>query len=193
MKKIIIGLVSIMTLSIVSCKEDEKTKNSLNPYDSAIVKAANGTKSVIFDDLTGYQDSINAIFNVPEFEMRAIISGVPGRTGILKEEVDRAKQEFKLQNRWVVNQNLENGPYVLGALADASELIIMRSYSDGSYFYFDTIAYVPKKILIDTGNKIKAEFAKENYEECRRLFQQSYVFKPIDAAGYEKLKAAGLN
>lgn len=191
MKKILFLLAVIMI--VVSCSDDEKTKSGLNPYDSAIIKAESKTKSIIFDDLTAYQDSINAIFNVPEFEMRVIISGVPGSTGILKEEVDRPKQEFKLQNRWVVNQNIENGPYVLGALADASELIIMRRYSDGSYFYFDTIAYVPKKILIDTGNKIKAEFAKENYDECRRLFQTEYKFKPIDAAGYEKLKAAGLN
>lgn len=192
MKKILF-LLTTLFLFFVSCSDDEKSKNSLNPFDTAIIKADSKTKSIIFDDLTSYQDSVNAIFNVEGYLLSSTEYGVPGQTGLLKDEVDRNKKEFTLKNRWVIDQNIENGPYVLGRLVNSTELIIMRSYTDGQGFLYDTIAYVPSKILIDTGNKIKTEFAKENYDECRRLYQQSYVFKPIDAAGYEKLKAAGLN
>jgi len=192
MRNLIIGIISLLMLVTVSCKE-ESAKNGLNPYDTAIIKAAEfNTRSIIFDDITSYQDSIDSIFDQSNFEMGMTLSGIFCRGGLREEEIDRINKEFCLRNMWVVDQHTENGPYVLGALSEATELIIMRRYDEEGY-KFDTIAYVPTKILFDTAKKLKAEFANENYDECRRLLQSEYTFKPIDAKGYEALKSQGLN
>lgn len=194
MKKMMIGLMSMMTLVVVSCSNDDTPKQKgLNPYDTAIVKAGSKTKSVIFDDLTSYQDSIDAIFKGETYLVTYTRFGQTGMTGLGEEEVNKEKQEFTLRNLWVVDQNIENGPYVLGQLPDTEELIFLRWHTDGHNNLYDTIAYVPRDILIETGQKVKAAFAEENYDECRRLLQNEYKFKPIDAAGYEALKAAGVN
>lgn len=190
MKKVIVGLMSIITLSVVSCSNDDTPKQKgLNPYDTAIVKAESKTKSVIFDDLTSYQDSIDAIFKGEKFAVTLTRFGQTGGTDLGEEEVNKEKQEFTLRNLWVVDQNIENGPYVLGQLPDLEELIFLRWHTDGHNNLYDTVAYVPRNILIETGKKVKAAFAEENYDECRRLLQNEYKFKPIDAAGYEALKA----
>lgn len=194
MKKLIIGLVSILTLTAISCKDDDNKQKGLNPYDTAVIKSESKAKSVIFDDLTSYQDSINAIFNGDQFGVSFIKFGYTYSGGSLNDdEVDKAKQEFTLRNEWVVYRKSDNAPYEVGQLPDIEELIFLRIYSDGHNLLSDTIAYVPKKILIETGKKVKAAFSAGNYDECRQLLQTEYKFKPIDAKGYEALKAAGLN
>lgn len=192
MKKVIVGLMSILTLAVVSCSNDDTPKQKgLNPYDTAIIKAESKTKSVIFDDLTSYQDSIDAIFKGENFAITRTRFGQTGMTGLGVEEINKEKQEFTLRNLWVVDQMSEGAPYILGELPDTEELIFLRRYTDGHNNLYDTIAYVPRDILIEAGLKVKAAFAEENYDECRRLLQNEYKFKPIDAAGYEALKAAG--
>ncbi|MGL5920008.1 MAG: hypothetical protein ACRCZQ_05865, partial [Bacteroidales bacterium] len=108
-------------------------------------------------------------------------------------EVDRANKRFTLRNLHVVSQISANAPYELGYLPDMEELIFTKLWSAGNGWRTDTIAYVPTKALKEVGAKVKAAFAKEDYEECRRLLQNEYIFKPIDAKGYKALKAAGLN
>lgn len=193
MKRMIIGLVSLMTLVMVSCGDDSP-KNRLNPYDTAIIKSEGKTKSVIFDDLTSYQDSIDAIFKGENFGYTLVMLGhTYAGGGLNDDEVNKAKQEFTLRNEWVVYQKSDTAPYEIGRLADAEELIFLRQYTDGHNLLFDTIAYIPSKQLIENGKKVKAAFAKEDYEACRRILQNEYKFKPIDAKGYERLKEAGLN
>lgn len=192
MKKIIIGLMSILTLTAISCKDENKQKG-LNPYDTAIIKAESKTKSVIFDDMVSYQDSLNAVFAEENFSVTFIRLGQTLRGGLGENEIDRVKQEFTLRNMWVVYQMSEDAPYTLGTLPDTEELIFLRRYSNGHSLLWDTIAYVPSKILFEAGKKVKAAFAKDDFDECRRLLQTEYKFKPIDAKGYEALKAAGLN
>lgn len=192
MKKMIVGLMSILTLAVVSCSNDDTPKQKgLNPYDTAIVKAESKTKSEIFDDVTSYQDSIDAIFQCEKYSITYTRFGQTATGALGEEEVNKEKDEFTLRNLWVVDQNIENGPYILGQLPDTEELIFLRWHTDGHNNLYDTIAYVPRNILIETGKKVKAAFAEENYDECRRLLQNEYKFKPIDAAGYEALKAAG--
>lgn len=193
MRKIIIGLLSMITLTVISCSDDSP-KKGLNPADPAIIKSEVKTKSIIFDDLTSYQDSIDAIFKGEDFGYTLVRLGHTYAGGGLNEnEVDKINQEFTLRNIWVVHRKSDTAPYELGYLPDAEELIFLRQYTDGHNLLFDTIAYIPSKQLIENGKKVKAAFAKEDYEECRRILQNEYKFKPIDAKGYERLKEAGLN
>lgn len=192
MRKIIFGLLSMITLTVISCSDDSP-KNRLNPYDTAIIKSEAKTKSIIFDDLTSYQDSIDAIFKGDDFGFTFIKFGRIHWGGLNDDEVDKMSQEFTLRNEWVVYQKSDTAPYEVGQLADIEEMIFLRQYTDGHNLLFDTIAYIPSKQLIENGKKVKAAFAKEDYEECRRVLQTEYKFKPIDAKGYERLKEAGLN
>lgn len=194
MRNLIIGLMTIITIVMISCSSDESYKNRLNPYDTAIIKSETKTKSVIFDDLTSYQDSLDAIFNSENFGITFLKFGhVHPGGGLNDDEVDKLSQEFTLRNEWVVYRKSDTAPYEVGQLADIEELIFLRQYTDGYNLLFDTIAYIPTEMLISNGKKVKAAFAKEDYEECRRILQTEYKFKPIDAKGYERLKEAGLN
>lgn len=192
MRKIVIGLLSLITLTVISCSDDSP-KRGLNPADPAIIKSEPKTKSVIFDDLTSYQDSIDAIFKSEDFGHILVRFGHTYSGGLNEDEVDRINKEFTLRNIWVVHRKSDTAPYELGWLPDAEELIFLRQYDDGYNLLFDTIAYIPSKQLIENGKKVKAAFNKEDYEECRRILQTEYKFKPIDAKGYERLKEAGLN
>lgn len=192
MRNLIIGLMTIVIMVMVSCSSDDSPnkQKGLNPYDAAVVKAEMKTKSIIFDDLTNYQDSLDAIFTGDEYGFTSVRLGYThSGGGLTPEEVDKQKKEFRLRNMWVVDQMSDNAPYILGQLPDTEELIFLRRNRDS----FDTIAYIPTEMLISNGKKIKAAFAKEDYDECRRILQNEYKFKPIDAKGYEALKAAGLN
>lgn len=196
MRNLIIGLMTIVIMVMVSCSSDDSPnkQKGLNPYDTAVIKAEMKTKSIIFDDLTNYQDSLDAIFTGDEYGFTSVRLGqTHSGGGLTPEEVDKQKKEFTLRNMWVVDQMSDNAPYILGQLPDTEELIFLRQYTDGHNLLFDTIAYIPSKLLIENGKKVKAAFAKEDYDECRRILQNEYKFKPIDAQGYEALKAAGLN
>lgn len=192
MKRMIIGLMSLMTLVIVSCGDDSPNRG-LNPDETAIIKSEPKSRSVIFDDLTSYQDSIDAIFKGDSFGIKIVRFGHAHTGGLNEDEVDKINQDFTLRNIWVVHRISETAPCELGYLADADEFIFLRIHTDGNYILYDTIAYIPTKQLLDNGRKLKAAFSKEDFEECRRILQNEYKFKPIDAKNYERLKAAGLN
>ncbi|MGL4229030.1 MAG: hypothetical protein ACRCR3_10380 [Tannerellaceae bacterium] len=187
--------MTIVIMVMVSCSSDDSPNNQkgLNPYDTALIKAATKTKSIIFDDKTSYQDSLNAIFSQSDFAAQFILFGKVSSTGLMEEEINRSQQEFNLRNLWVVDKTSDNAPYHLGLLPDCEELIFLRLHGDGHNLLLDTIAYIPTEMLIANGKKVKAAFGKEDYDECRRILQNEYKFKPIDAKGYEALKAAGLN
>ncbi|MGL5921122.1 MAG: hypothetical protein ACRCZQ_11580, partial [Bacteroidales bacterium] len=181
---------------MASCSNDDDKdvkKKGLNPDETAIIKAGTSTRS-IFDGSESYQDSLNTVFEAENYSISYVRFGHTSTGSELGEsEVDRVNKRFTLRNIYVVHQISANAPCELGFLPDMEELVFTNLWSAGNGWRTDTIAYVPTKVLKEVGAKIKAAFAKEDYEECRRLLQNEYIFKPIDAKGYKALKAAGLN
>ena len=57
----------------------------------------------------------------------------------------------------------------------------------------DTIGYVPNSVVREAVADITEAFNLEDYDECMRLFEEAYTFKPITGAGYALLREQGLN
>lgn len=58
--------------------------------------------------------------------------------------------------------------------------------------YCDTIGYIPKAVLTRARNEITAAFDREDYDECYRLFNELFIFKPTTGEKWRALKAAGI-
>ena len=54
---------------------------------------------------------------------------------------------------------------------------------------FDTIAYVPNKVVRAAEDEIHAAFNSQDYDKCLQLFETAYVFQPITGAQWRALKA----
>lgn len=57
----------------------------------------------------------------------------------------------------------------------------------------DTIGYAPNIETRETQDAVRVAFAQKDWTECKRLFEQSYKFRPITGAGYRELQAQGKN
>lgn len=190
-KKVIGVLVLILTIT-VSCNESV-TYNGLGAYDITRIKAEPKTKSQGSDNYTSYEDSVKAIFNGDKFAATYTRNGKVERMDILEYEIDKANMAFLLQGLWIVNQQANNTWHGLGVLSQCEELVFLKSKTEANKTVFDTVAYIPRKQLIENGNKLRDAYSKNDMDKCRFIFFFNYSFKPIDAKGYEALKAAGLN
>ena len=57
---------------------------------------------------------------------------------------------------------------------------------------FDTLAYIPNRIVLEAREKITKAFEAKNYEECQRLFNEAYIFIPTTGTKWKAMKEAGI-
>ncbi|MGL5772700.1 MAG: hypothetical protein ACRCX1_07985 [Bacteroidales bacterium] len=191
-KKVIGVLVLILTIT-VSCRESSVTYKFLGAYDIALIKAEPKTKSQGSDNFASYEDSVKAIFNGDKFAATYTRDGKVERMDLHEYEIDKVNMGFYLQGLWIVNQQANNTWHGLGVLSQCEELVFLRGKTEVNKILFDTVAYIPRKQLIENGNKLRDAYSKNDVDACRFILHSNYSFKPIDAKGYEALKAAGLN
>ncbi|MEG1648339.1 MAG: hypothetical protein RR277_00455 [Rikenellaceae bacterium] len=58
--------------------------------------------------------------------------------------------------------------------------------------YRDTIAYIPNKVIRAACKKIEVAFKAGDFIECKRLFDEAFVFIPTTGAKWRAMKAAGI-
>lgn len=67
--------------------------------------------------------------------------------------------------------------------------------TDHPYYWFrysyDTVAYIPSRIIKEASAKIKAAYGRGDYAACYKLFEEAYVFYPITGRELKELQERG--
>lgn len=63
---------------------------------------------------------------------------------------------------------------------------------DHNNSFFDTLGYIPNKVVLEAREKITKAFNANDYNECQRLFDEAYVFLPTTGEKWRKMKEAGI-
>ena len=83
---------------------------------------------------------------------------------------------------------------VLGGMVTKFKDIVLVDNRDIDYGRKpDTLGYIPNSVVMEARKKITEAFNRQDYEECYRLFDNAYKFRPITGEAYRKLLKQGLN
>lgn len=59
-------------------------------------------------------------------------------------------------------------------------------------FTIDTIAYIPEQVVAPARVKMMEAFQRQDYDECYRLLEESFIYVPCTGEEYRAMEAAGL-
>ena len=153
-----------------------------------------------YDSTKTYEDTIKAIFKIDRFYLRWRVTSEydnkPYERGIGEQNIDTVNYKFIWKGGDVVLRTsmvyyeLEFGSMVIEniniVLVDTRKEAISRAL-------VDTLGYIPNSVVYEAREKIVEAFNRQDYDECYRLFDNAYKFRPITGEAYRKLREQGLN
>lgn len=95
-------------------------------------------------------------------------------------------------------EELDDIVFVVGFTKDSVAIDPIKLFSTppadrGEYpSYYDTVAYIPNKIVHKAIVDVQNAFAEKDFETCYKLFDRAYVFIPITGPKWRALKEAGI-
>lgn len=173
MKKLILFLMTVVVFASCNPKGDIPDKGKLDPNAVILIKPAKGVK------------------------LRSAVSGLTAL------EVVQNAVNIKWQSHWSGNQNYKVAKDIARTFMESQKdyqipalkmLGIDVITSEGEYYrdltyafnvvitdaHNDTIAYVPDAVINTARPLIEAAYEDENYTEVYRLFDEAFVFYPIE-------------
>jgi len=179
MKKSILLLLSLVILA--SC--GDKASKKLDPNAVLSIRPAKGVQVRSTEHLTGLQ----IVEQTLNMEFIAYETGRPSSRGFADAQRDLNPEapRLKMWGSDIINDYNGFEP----AFLQARDIVLTR----GASFKYDTIAYIPNKILIEGYPKIKEAYDKGDYETVYKMFDSFYTFIPINHAEYEALREKGEN
>lgn len=192
MKKV---LIFTLTLFLISCeneavfKLDPNAKIYIKPAENGWVNEAQKVKSNS-EHLSALEIVKQAtIISTPDFERSFIAEqrdSLSTPPKLLMWATDVLTESGLLQTK-------DNTGYV--GFIDTKDVVFVR-YSTHSWEpnnVIDTIAYIPNSTLRAAETAIRAAFEAKDIDECYRVFNEAYTFRPITGAEWRALKDKGEN
>jgi hypothetical protein len=187
MKKIL--FITVLAAIFAACESNEPKAFSIKDTDMISIRPAasdaNALQKVKADDAHLSALEIvkqTTIINTPDggrsfaSEQRDTLSTPPK---LLMWATDVITLDGELQTWWI----------------EATDVVFERYSTDSGdpNNVIDTIAYIPNSVLRAAETAIRAAYEAKDIEECYRLFNEAYTFKPITGAEWRALKANGQN
>lgn len=188
MKQLILVLAACAAL--ISCKK-ESNGGRLDPNAQIALNPAPGTKA--------YDPENPEHLTAKEITERATIISYWNTEVTASMAMER---EFSPEQRDMVNNRLLMwGTDVVNAQGELTTVFIegcdfiLEEWTNRGLptFKKDTIAYIPNAVIRAAEQKIKAAYAREDYDECYKLMDEAFTYTPITAEEWRELKAAGQN
>lgn len=205
MKNLHIILLAVAAGLFVGCQKEKK-----GPLDPSAIVAINAPKETQANEtaatkaegeqqrLTPRQviEQATHLFYYPLGKDK---NGQPNQAYISEYQRDLINNRILADSRRVID---ELG-YVNTNFLDGSDFLLMIDRGHNFYPYlpshpyyllnnkYDTIAYIPSRIMKEASAKIKAAYAKGDYATCYKLFEEAYVFYPITGKELKELQEKG--
>ncbi len=185
MKKFTYFLVASIILAVIGCQKPVK-KNVLDPEAKIYIRPAAEVKSsenpahLSAKEIVKQTEDISwLVYNSTSFPVM----------GFAENQRDTINPKFIFWTDFVINyQDTTLYPTIL----DGYNMVFRRDTNATIQITkYDTIAYIPNRVIRETGLKIKEAFGRGEYDECYRIFDSAYVFVPITGAEWRALKAEG--
>lgn len=184
MRKII--LLILLSVFVISCGHDDTPSTGKLDSNAMInLRPAPGTKSVgdtiHLSALEIVRQTTNLKFvNVPIFGNQVV-----GR-GFSDIQRDTVSPMLKMWGTDIIDQD---GNYVPGFI-EASDCVLQRIINlDKPNMVIDTIAYIPNSVLRAAEAQIKEAYAKSDFTTCYKVFNEAFIFIPINGSEWRALKA----
>lgn len=188
MKRLI--LVSIIAIIAISCSKenngfvkDPNAKLSLRPAVGVTLKSDNPSH------LSAYE-IVKRTWEISFINKK--VYDLPLARGFGESQRDYTNNRLLLFATDVIN---EDGSLKLDFI-EGSDFILYEQYwvggTDG-YMKKDTIAYLQNSEVRAAEIAIKSAYSNKNYNECYRLMDDAFRFKPITGAEWRSLKAEDKN
>lgn len=205
MKQLIFMLLALVALT--SCKKEVP---NLDPYARLALNASTvapkatpaapySMETVVryaFETMFWYDDSAYpdrpARQAIPEHDLTNLKFWIGEAQSVIY--VDKSGTP---QLGWLANSNLRDLVVVaIYGEKDPTSWIDAYKYFDlterpdsPKYKHYDTIGYVPNRVIKAAEAEIHKAFNAGDYEKCTQLFETAYVFQPITGAEWRALKA----
>lgn len=202
---LIMALLGLFALS--GCK-DKKKEFNINP-NAQIAISADKTKvipSAPYSMETVVTYAWEIVFWATKFD-----GDKPSGQAIISHDMDNLKFWIG-ENSHVIYMDKEGnpqlGPWITSNMRDL--VVVATKQKDdlnswvNAYRYttlgefvaparvFDTIGYVPNRVIKAAEAAIHTAFEAGDYERCTQLFETAYTFQPITGAEWRELKAQGI-
>ena len=212
--KIKVFLLSLMAcLLLASCEKDKKgldpnAKISVTGVRS-LTKADAGDIPAGGIDGTGITDSLEFITKYA-FDCHMVMPGglTPSRAfGFTEDDYyllrDLENNKLKFWGSDAISSDGQLlGPFV-ATYTDI--VVVVAKWPDGTAamplgfdmvqhdkITYDTVAYIPKSVVLEARAKITAAFNDGDFDTCYKLFDEAYVFLPTTGAKWRALKQTGI-
>lgn len=180
MKKIIL-LLSVIVFIVIGCGKDDPKNQILDPNAMVLIKPdksaftrAHNPKHLSALEIVKQTWTLTyRNYNFKPEEWYTL--------GFADIQRDTIKPALKMWGTDIIDQK---GNFVEHFLK-IYDGVLTREISSRLY---DTIGYLPNKMLKGALEKIKAEYDKKNYTEVYRLFDEAFTFRPITGAEWRELK-----
>lgn len=215
MKKLLLLFIAISILGSCDKERDEKIKETFDPYTQLVLNSGVDARANVQEPPYPIDTIIRYAFNMGmkypgEHGIQA------GKRAISVHDLENRKLRVGEMSD-VVEIDVETkepklGYFVVGGVRDVVLLTRYHSLGDpdftrpdlergwiDAYLSFDmghgysfsgkhdTIGYVPNTVLFAAKKAVRDAFAKEDWEECMRLFEEAYTFIPITGAEWLEL------
>lgn len=180
MKKTIFLLA--LVFAFASCKDENKLWDPnamINLRQGTLTKADTNPNHLSALEIVKQTTNLKC-YNVPIFGDQAV-----GR-GFSDAQRDYQTPMLKMFGTDIIDMFGKYDP----SFIEATDCVLQRVVNAGKpNEVIDTIAYIPNAVLRAAELKIKAAFAKEDYETCYAIFNDAFTFLPITGTEWRALKA----
>lgn len=182
-------LFAMAALALTACKKDNDGGKTLDPMAKISIRPATqksgvSTKATYLTPVEVVRQATDIVLVSPNYPDEPWVNA-----GISPEQKDLTTPKIMMWGMWVI----ENGEISRDFVEATNVILVTREGINYSKPISDTIAYIPNATLRAAEVKIKAAFAKEDFDEVYRLFDEAYRFTPINGKDWLALKKAGQN
>lgn len=179
MKKIIFLLM--LVFAFASCKKENKLWDPnamINLKQGTLTKADTNPNHLSALEIVKQTTNLKC-YNFPLFGNQAV-----GR-GFSDDQRDYQTPMLKMFGTDIIDMFGKYTPDFI----ESTDCVLQRIINaDKPNMVIDTIAYIPNSVLRAAELRIKAAYAKEDYETCYAVFNDAFTFLPITGAEWRALK-----
>lgn len=191
-KSLIILIASAFLFAVTGCKKDNSPK-LLNPNATISIRPAKGVKLKAEAEMPGHLSALEIVKQTSgmRYQNRYQSDELKTRARGFSEgqkDLNPDAPRLKMWGTDIISAEGELESYFI----DAQDVVLERILDEHTpQSRLDTIAYIPNSTLRKAAQEIREAYAKSDFQQVYKLFDEAYTFIPITGAEWRALKAEG--
>lgn len=170
MRKILV--ISITAILLLGCKKDEFKAEKYFPLKPGISLSKFKSNSIHLTPGEIVRQTNEIVAINPKVEPIGIL-----RRGFANNMRDTVNNRLLMLTTDIIGEDGKLYEYFI----ESRDIVLerMQYNSAKKTFVFDTIAYIPNRIIIDAEKRIRAAYASGNRNLCYEIMDNAFIFYPI--------------